>query len=146
MNRARVLAVASVLALGACSGGNSAPVNEGCPLTMIAPPPVLYPSSSPPLASAGGFNIVVAYLYGQYPLTLQAPGAATVATGAAIVPAPTPLPGGAPTPPPGATPVAYAVPAGSLQPGATYAIVAELTFSGDCPTQRPTLGTFTTAQ
>lgn len=139
-----VLAVASIVALASCSGGNSQPVNEGCPLTMLAPPPVLFPSNASTLASAGGFDIIVAYQYGQYPLTLQAPGAPAVSTGSVIVPAPTPLPSSAGAPLPGATPVAYAVPAGSLEAGATYSIVAQLTFSGDCPTQRPTLGTFTT--
>jgi hypothetical protein len=32
-----------------------------------------------------------------------------------------------------------------LQNGVTYSIVGMLTFPGDCGTQMPTLGTFTTA-
>jgi hypothetical protein len=110
-----------------------------------AVPSVLYPSSSQAIASAGGFNITTAFQYSVYPLTLQGPGVPTVTTGAAVVPAPTPLPSGAATPLPFATPAAYAVPAGSLQPGVTYAIVGMFTFAGDCPTQTPTLGTLTTA-
>lgn len=139
-----VLAIASILALASCSGGNTQPVNEGCPLIMLAPPAVLYPTSSTLLANGDAFDIIVDYQYGQYPLALQAPGKPTVMTGPAIAPAPTPFPAGAATPGPGAAPVAYAVAAGSLQAGVQYSIVATLTYPGDCPTQMPTLGTLNT--
>ena len=139
-----MLALASIIALASCSGGNTQPVNEGCPLIMLAPPAVLYPTSSSVVANGDPLDVIVAYQYGQYPLALQAPGKPTVMTGPAISPAPTPFPQGAATPGPGAAPVAYAIPADSLQPGATYSIVAMLTFPGDCPTQLPTLGTFST--
>jgi hypothetical protein len=135
----------SAITLAACSGGNSAPVNEGCPVVMPGVPAVLYPSSSQVVSSNGGFNIITAFQYSPYVLTLQASGYPTVMTASPIVPAPTPLPAGAATPMPGATPAAYAVPNASLQAGVTYSIVAMLTFPGDCGTQLPTLGTFTTA-
>jgi hypothetical protein len=131
--------------LAACSGGNAAPVNEGCPVTIPAVPAVLYPTSSQVLLSNGGFNIITAFQYSPYALTLQAPGYPTVTTGSPVVPAPTPLPSGAATAQPGVPPAAYAVPVASLQNGVTYSIVGTLTFPGDCGTQMPTLGTFTTA-
>lgn len=142
----RLTALASVTILAAC-GANGPSCGAGGAPAIPAWPQVLYPP--PPTVEAipnyGGFNVILSRGAPSATLTLSTPGSQTaIETGSAIVPAPSPYPVGAASPGPFDEPTAYAVPANSLTPGATYTVVVAVTAGQGCPTQAVDLGTFAT--
>jgi hypothetical protein len=115
-------------ALVACtSGAGTAPVVGCAQLTVVAPPPLLYPVNGATGLPDGNFNVILGYAYGS--LALTAPDG-TVVPAASPVPAPSPLPSSPVTPSPSSTPVAYPVPA--LKATTSYTMIGTLTPATGC--------------
>lgn len=118
-------AVALVSLLAACSNASSSSSGRAECGTLVAPPPMSYPSNGATAVADGKFNLVLGRQAGTSVQLVAPDGTMTTLS-----------------PTPGATNASYSV--GPLQPATTYTVQIFFAASGPCAAQTEKVGSFTT--